>query len=303
MLEKSVWDMMLKDFNDRRTVEQKMADLERVQSRIAAEQERVAEIVRRTSPSAYQPENLIPPTLEVAARRLQQSNGKPVEQTCDTIGRIWAWGLLDGQRYPAEQLREAGRAYATLYWWRFGPVCPHTGFYQEMVSNGSIGGVPLWQVEEEPDAKASAEIAERMFRDRDDALSSVGIQERSATQRVTVDDHGDDDPVWLTTLIEGYPVQTVRERQLLAQEQAQFDALESKMAKARRDGRTIKPYKFDLKKARDRRDYRLEALRKRVIELRVSELPAKFLDRMRRGLVALADIDEAEGRHRKKEAA
>lgn len=246
---------------------------------------------------------IIPPTPEVKARRELQANGRQVEQTSDTIGRIWAWRLLDGQRYPGEQLREAGRAYATLYWWRFGPVCAHPGFYQEMVSNGSIGGIPAWQIEEDPGKMANGEIAERMFRDRDDALDAAGVQERRAVQRVTVDDHGDDDPAWLDALIAGYPVQTALERQALAQEQTNFDALERQMAKARREGSSIKPFKFEAKRVRSRRDYRAKELRKRVAELRASELPAKFLDQLRRGLVALADVDEAEGRRRKKRAA
>lgn len=239
---------------------------------------------------------IIPPTPEVKMRRERQANGKPIEQGVDTIGRIWAFGLLEGLRHPADQLRDAGRRYAIAYWWRLGPVCAHSGHYSEMVGRGAIGETIIIDPFED-------EISEEKFNVRRAALNDCGLDVRREVEKVTVDNHGDGDPVWLSALINGYPVQTVCERYDLGRARMTANDLERTIRQTARTKRTTKALRLELAAASRAVKYREKNLRLAIIKLRESELPSKLIGKLRLGLLALADIDEAEGMNKSRENA
>ncbi len=219
------------------------------------------------------------PTDIIAQRREWASNGMPGEETTDTIGKLWAFGLLDNGEFAADLLRDAGRRYAASYWRRFGPVCARSGAYAEMTGRSS-GGPPAIVI---PDAELDA-LAEQRFRDRDDALRAAGRMVKKEIDLVCVDGQGDNDPTWLLDLMNGYPRETREARLILAAAEAQVPTL---TGEARR-------------KAIRRYDDARRALAQKQREARIDRLPHSEVHRIVTGLVELARIDRREGLHRPK---
>lgn len=219
------------------------------------------------------------PAEVVVEIRRQQSNGMPEAETTDTIGKLWAWGFLDGSpRFASDLLRDAGRRYAAAYWFRFGPVCGRTGAYSDM--RGGSGGVPTTVIAD----YAKDVVAEERFARRDDALRAGfgGMAGKFVVDQFCVDSHGDNDPAWLVELMSGYRRHTAQIRRRLA-------ACEAAMLVGTKDDR--------------RRSKRLaeDARRKldcNVREQRQLQVPHATIAALTAGLVLLSAIDHAEGLHR-----
>lgn len=225
------------------------------------------------------------PTDHVATLRRQRSNGMPEHECTDTIGRAWAWGILDGTRHSSDILRDAGRRYAASYWYRYGPLSAHISSYSDM--SGRSGGAPPSIVIPDP---IKDEIADARFRTRDEALRGLkhGRRVKDIVDQLCVDGAGDNDPSWLLALIEGYPAETRNLRTALEMKQARADAM---------------PSKDERRKAQRLADDARRHLERRLRELRRDLLPHAALDLLRDGLVCLADIDRNEGFHRPKRGA
>jgi hypothetical protein len=219
------------------------------------------------------------PSDHVAARRAIAANGMPEPETIDTIGKLWAWGFLDGERFAPDLLRDAGRRYAVAYWFRYGPVVAKSGAYAEMT--GRSGGGPPSVVIADPERD---EIAESRFRDRDDTIRNLGWPVKVMVDQVCVDCQGDNDPGWLVDLMQGYPVET-RDLRAHANHLMLECGAGSKIEQRRKE------------MAADAADRKLKYA---LIELRRERVPHKPLEVLRFGLVALAEIDRAEGFHRPK---
>lgn len=213
------------------------------------------------------------PTQQVAYRRARAANGRSVRQTVDTIGKLWAQGLLDGSRFTPEHLRDAGRRYATLYWYRLGPCCASTANYGEFVSKGAN---PLHIANPEKDRSLTDLYERRVF-----ALDGIGRVSRQSVEMFCVDGQGDNDPWWLTEIIMGLPNQCEAERKAVEQAECDVD-LRAPHA----------PYKFR-RRLREARKQLRESLKTRRIEL----IPQMRVEWLLAGLEALAEIDKAEGRH------
>ena len=219
------------------------------------------------------------PTDHVAMLRRQRSNGMPEHECTDTIGRAWAFGLLDGARFAPDLLRDAGRRYAASYWWRWGPVCAHIGSYGEM-SGRSSGPPSVVIADPEKDA-----IADARFRRRDDAIRALkhGRRVKDMVDLFCVDGQGDNDPGFLIDLIQGYPAETINMRTELAMKEARADV--GSKDERRRAQRLVDDVE--------------RAIKKRMRELRQERLPHADLVLLRDGLTELAAIDQAEGLHKK----
>lgn len=247
---------------------------QRVAAIIAAEQEhRAAELVavnsgeRRNSRASD----------AVDARRAWQANGRPHEEATDTIGKLWAWGLLDNARYDSDLLRDAGRRYAAAYWFRYGNVCPSVAAYAEMTRVPTT--VPRTVIADE----AKDEIAEARFLLRDDTLREgmVGGRTKRLVDQVCVDGQGDNDPLWLIDMMNGYVAETRNLRMAVSSIRAEI----------------VSSSKPD-RNAQRRLDYAERKLREAEQRLRRDRLPYADLALIRDGLSALADIDRAEGLHK-----
>lgn len=225
------------------------------------------------------------PTDHVAMLRRQRSNGMPEHECTDTIGRAWAWGILDGTRHSSDILRDAGRRYAASYWYRYGPLSAHISSYSDM--SGRSSGAPPSIVIPDP---IKDEIADARFRARDNALRDLkhGRRVKDIVDQLCVDGAGDNDPSWLLALIEGYPAETRNLRVAAEMKQSFADAM---------------PSKEERRKAQRLADDARRALDRRLRELRRELLPHTSLDLLRDGLVCLADIDRDEGFHRPKRGA
>ena len=223
-------------------------------------------------------ERRVPPSDAVAARRRLQANGKPEDECTDTIGRMWAWGLLDGERFEPDLLREAGRRYAACYWHRYGPVCPSVGSYGEMT--GLSSGGPRSVVIVDPDRDV---LAENRFQARDAALRGLGRTVKVATDEFCVDGAGDNDPHWLIDLMMGFPGETATHRTAVVD--ALMEAARAATKAERRDAKAL------IETAE-------RALEQRQRELRGLARFRPAAVNLRAGLVELAAIDRAEGWHR-----
>ncbi len=224
-------------------------------------------------------EQRIKPTREVILRRLARSNGMPAEETEDTIGRLWAWGFLDGSEIDCDLLRDAGRRYAASYWRRFGPLSAKSGHYEEMTGRSSGGPAMVVIPDEERDR-----IAEERFCRRDDALRAVGA--KVVVDQICVDGAGDNDPAWLVDTMNGFPAETRQERLALAE-------AEGALAKAERDG---KPLEWSQRKRREAE----RNLQRKIRQSRVDIVPHSRVQMIVLGLTELARVDRAEGLHRPK---
>lgn len=218
-------------------------------------------------------EQRIPPSEMVKARRVARSNGMPAEETEDTIGRLWAWGFLDGGQIDADLLRDAGRRYAASYWRRYGPVCPRVAHFEEMTGRSSGPGFTVI-VDEDQDR-----IAEDRFRARDAALRACGAKQ--LIDQVCVDGAGDNDPAWLIDAMNGFPAETRQERVVLASAEALIGKGDSKAQRAA---------ERRLAEARRR-------LKHKEIQSRISLVPHQRVAQIVLGLTELARIDRAEGLH------
>jgi hypothetical protein len=217
------------------------------------------------------------PTELTTARRLAASNGMPTEETTDTIGKLWAWGLLEHPEFANDLLRDAGRRYAASYWRRYGDVCARGSAYAEMTGRSS-GGPPSVVIPDE----ALDLLAEQRFRSRDDALRDVSA--KRAVDVVCVDGAGDNDPAWLVDLMTGYPRETRDLRMNLA-------------AKASAIGSGTKD---EQRRAERLHDDARRALDREVRVLRGALLPHPQVACIVTGLAELARIDRADGFHRPK---
>jgi len=219
------------------------------------------------------------PTDHVAMLRRQRSNGMPEHECTDTIGRAWAFGLLDGARFAPDLLRDAGRRYAASYWFRYGSVCAHIGSYGEM-SGRSSGPPSVVIADPEKDA-----IADARFRRRDDALRGLkhGRRVKDMVDLMCVDGAGDNDPGFLSDLIAGYPAETKNLRTGLAMKEAKLDF--GSKDERRRAQRLV--------------DDANREINRKLRSLRQERLPHADLVLLRDGLTELAAIDQSEGLHKK----
>lgn len=231
------------------------------------------------------PPRRISPTEELAFRRVIRSNGKPAHLASDTIGRIWAFDLLDNCRYTGDLLRDAGQRYAGIYFHRFGTAAAKVGRYEDMISSGSIQSTMI--ADQEKDMRA-----EKMFRLRDEALRATGRRAADAAKRVLVNGHGDDDPDWLSRLIEAYQTGATKER--AARDIADQNVRRAVVRPGRKDS---KAKSREIQNAKRRLKYADRMVRERLAELRNLIVPAIEIADIRIALAALADVDRAEGRH------
>lgn len=217
------------------------------------------------------------PTEITAARRRQAANAMPENETTDTIGKLWAWGLLDGERFAGDLLRDAGRRYGAAYWHRYGQVCAQTPSYSGL-GMGVRSGPPSIVI---PDPERD-ELNEAFFQNRDDALRRLDRRVKVLVDQMCVDGAGDNDPGWLVDLIAGYPVETrtMRGDIGLRELACGFGTKDEQRRKERL--------------AADARR-RLDAELRR---LRAKRLPNEDISILCTGLVALAEIDRCDGFHR-----
>jgi len=127
-------------------------------------------------------------------------------ETVDPIGRAWAAGLLDGvDGYTANELRDAGRRFAALYWRKMPNSSVVSSLYANMVS-GLVeelpAGVDREQLLEDADARDMRQetVLMRLL----DGLDRLDYQERGirkATDQLTLDPFADAGPSWLDWLI------------------------------------------------------------------------------------------------------
>lgn len=215
----------------------------------------------------------------VAARRRRSANGYSEAEAIDTIGKLWAWGMLDGTDVETDLLRDAGRRYAAVYWHRYGLVCPSIGTYGEMV-RGSTG--PRMTTIIDPDQDLDAE---NRFRNRDEALRTLpdGQRVKAAVDQFCVDGAGDNDPGWLIDMMNGYEAET-RALRLAVNDR------EVKLAAATTPD--------ERRRAQRNLDDAERALRRELRDLRRRRVPHAALHRLRDGLVELMRIDAREGHHR-----
>lgn len=127
-------------------------------------------------------------------------------QTIDPIGRAWGAGLLDGvDGYSADDLRDAGRRFAALYWRKLPNASAVSSLYVNMVSglrDELPAGVDRDQVLEDADARD--ERQEAMLMRLLNALDRMDRQSRGvrkATDQLTLDPFADAGPAWLDWLI------------------------------------------------------------------------------------------------------
>jgi len=256
----------------------------------AVERQRVASLIERTKNDKVEDDQAkldeyggrkrSRPSDIVAQRRAQQSNGMPAEECTDTIGKLWAWGCLDGTRFSPDLLRDAGRRYAAAYWFRFGPVCGKVGAYSDM--GGRSSGPPSVVI---ADPEKDVLIEER-FRRRDDALRAIGRKIKNLVDQVCVDGQGDNDPGWLADLMTGYLAETRKQRANLAVQTLQLGV-----------GNKEQRRKAERRQADTRRE-----IDRMVRALRLERMPALDLALIRDGLCELAEIDKKEGLHRPRRA-
>jgi len=116
--------------------------------------------------------------------------GKANEHIGDTIGRLWAAGLLDGTAYDPAVLRDIGRRYAGLYWIYY-PSASGTASYEPRERTTGNQG---WY---DPMGKT--------FEQLDALLFNSGRKSYDATQAITVNVYWfpDDNPDWVARLING----------------------------------------------------------------------------------------------------
>lgn len=116
--------------------------------------------------------------------------GKADQQISDAIGRAWAAGLLDGQAFDAEVLRDAGREYGALYWeyYQGGPATANM--------DGGRGGRDT-STDIRPDPKG------RHFDRLDNLAFAAGHVAYQAMHQLVVNEYWfpDDNPAWLERLL------------------------------------------------------------------------------------------------------
>jgi hypothetical protein len=216
------------------------------------------------------------PPAQIAERRRIAANGMSEAECTDTIGKLWAHGLLDGGRYAPDLLRDAGRRYAAAYWFRYGKVCASISAYADIIR---VSGSKTTFI-------ADAAVDERVeahFRARDNALRDA--RAKRAVDLVCVDSAGDNDPGWLINLMVGYPAETREQRMTVL-------ICEQEVLQAKK-GPQLEKAERKLLAAKRRLSFRIK-------ELRAELLPHATVAIIRDGLSALADVDRADGLHRPK---
>lgn len=98
--------------------------------------------------------------------------GKAADQVHDGIGQLWALDFLDGHGFDDTALRDAGRAFAELFWERYGMTAPKTAKYERASRTTNAYDGPS--------------MRDRIFDRMDDALMP-GYMERAAVVTCTVD--------------------------------------------------------------------------------------------------------------------
>lgn len=152
------------------------------------------------------------------------------EETIDPIGRAWAAGLLDADETVAQELRDAGRRFSTLYWRKLPGTSPVSGLYAKMVS-GLVNELPAGV-----DREALLEDADARDRRQEDALNRIiagldrlGRPTRRAVDALVLDPFADAGPSWLDWLIQarasviGRTQRAVAERMMISAAQAPGD--------------------------------------------------------------------------------
>lgn len=124
------------------------------------------------------------------------------QETIDPIGRAWAAGLLDGDGISAQDLRDAGRRFAVLYWRKLPGSSPVSGLYAKMVA-GLVEELPAGVDRDAvlDDADARDERQEAALNRILDGLNRLGRRERAAVDALTLDPFADAGPAWLDWLI------------------------------------------------------------------------------------------------------
>lgn len=124
-----------------------------------------------------------------SARFARFQGGKADQQVHDSIGRLWAVGLLDGFGYDGAILRDVGRRYAQLYWHEFAVMCP-TISKSERQSRGGMN-------------EGGSDAAGRAFEALDDMARSAGHSAVVAMHALCVDPwwFPDTDAPWIGRMV------------------------------------------------------------------------------------------------------
>jgi hypothetical protein len=115
--------------------------------------------------------------------------GKASQQVYDPIGRAWAVGLLDNDRFDPAVLRSAARDYGERYWGHYPSTAGTANYTQESRAGCGWGDM--------------ADPRGEKFQLLDKALLDAGRQAYDAVHNIVVDYHWfpDDNPDWLGRMI------------------------------------------------------------------------------------------------------
>lgn len=227
----------------------------------------------------------VKPAEAIEAKRKREANGRPTEEAADTIGRLWCWDFLDGARFEGDLLRDAGRRYAGLYWPRWGMASAKSGGYRELVS-GSGASVADVVADDDLDARLEARYLARERALLDAGVRGLGRVLKGIVDEHCVDNHGDNDPAWLTDLMAGYPEHTEAERAAMLRAEVRYQMARGKDEK---------------RKAKRAVDDAGRAFRNAVRKLRLARVPHERLKLLREALCVLVEIDHSEGLHRRRD--
>jgi hypothetical protein len=126
--------------------------------------------------------------------------GKADQQVSDPIGRLWAVGLLDGQRHDGAILRDIGRRYGALYWHEYTWLSPRVSELEPR-SRGS-------------GSTSDIDRAGEQFKRLDDLARSTGQHAVAALHDLCVNSwwFPDVGPEWLDRLVTAALIRKQAER-------------------------------------------------------------------------------------------
>jgi hypothetical protein len=113
--------------------------------------------------------------------------GKCDQQIHDPIGRAWAVGLLDGTRFDAAMLRDAGRRYGEIH----GVVFARTGMAVANNDRSPRG----------TGAGTDKDPAGELYAKLDQLARDSGSKQRLAMRKLVLAENPDENPLWLDRLV------------------------------------------------------------------------------------------------------
>lgn len=126
-------------------------------------------------------------TVELRMRFRAFRDGKADHWVGTPIGRAWIVGLMEGHDIDSAVIRDAGVAYAQLYWSHY-PAPSAVANYEAMDRRGAQVGNDRRSI---------------LFTAMDAAILSAGRDSRDAVHNLVIDCHWlpDENPAWLDRLI------------------------------------------------------------------------------------------------------